>query len=159
MRLEVDGDRAPARLREAAIQIAQLFLGLSLRRLAPFQGDLHKAVIAHAVAMNGLRRLIANPTQLESFADIRQELPLDMLVPSSALSIAEATGMPRETVRRKLKEMVADRILMEDERGGYIFRASTMEMGMLAEVLTRDLGELAERVNALVAAGILKPGD
>lgn len=46
-----------------------------------------------------------------------QPLPPEEHHPISARAIAEATGLPRETVRRKIAALVADGYLAQDSRG------------------------------------------
>lgn len=97
------------------------------------QGDLAKLLIVHALGASNIQRLMAgsNRTPYESM-DAR--IPPDMQMPSNALSIADSTGLPRETVRRKLKELLASGLVIADERGGYRLKPGAVQAEELQDI-------------------------
>lgn len=90
------------------------------------QNDLAKLLIVHALGASNIQRLMATP-QREPYDSMDARIPAELQTPSNALSIADSTGLPRETVRRKLKELVAAGIVMADDRGGYRFKPGAVQ--------------------------------
>ena len=82
------------------------------------QNDLAKLLIVHALGASNIQRLMGTP-QRSAYESMDERIPAEMQVPSNALSIADSTGLPRETVRRNLKELTAAGLVIEDPRGGY----------------------------------------
>lgn len=90
------------------------------------QNDLAKLLIVQALGASNIQRLMAT-TQRGPYESVEVRIPAELQVPSNALSIADSTGLPRETVRRKLKELVAGGVVMEDERGGYRLKPGAIQ--------------------------------
>jgi DNA-binding transcriptional ArsR family regulator len=90
------------------------------------QGDLSKLLIVHALGASNIQRLMGSAHR-EGYDSMDQIVPGELQVPANALSIADATGLARETVRRKLKELVAAEFVMEDERGGYRLKPGAVQ--------------------------------
>ena len=79
----------------------------------------------------------------ESFGDTRTIIGVEGQRGVNAFSIAEATGIPRETVRRKLKELVARGVLMEKERGRYVMAPGFLQKPENDAALQQVLGHFA----------------
>lgn len=76
-------------------------------------------------------------------------LPREWVVPISRSAIASATGLPRETVRRQVAQMIKADLLMEDERGGVTVvpgMIDTLELEPLLNLLLTDFARTAERL-------------
>jgi len=89
-----------------------------------------------------IRRLVHRQITVEELQHIE-------LVPVSALSLAEISRRPRETVRRKLKKMVDLRLVVEKEGGkrGYVFTQRAIEYFFHEDrMLYEDLVNLVETV-------------
>jgi hypothetical protein len=83
-----------------------------------FEGDLDQALI---VAVIGTRTLF--PARLEgiSYDDFLRGLRNDApMLPINVQSVAESTGIPRESVRRKVAHLI-DRGWIEKQDDGYLF--------------------------------------
>ena len=94
------------------------------------QNDLAKLLIVHALGASNIQRLMATP-QRATYEAMDAHIPAELQVPSNALSIADSTGLPRETVRRKLKELVTSGFVMADERGGYRLKPGAVQTDAL----------------------------
>jgi DNA-binding transcriptional ArsR family regulator len=90
------------------------------------QNDLAKLLIVFALGASNIQRLMAT-SQRALYESMDAHIPGDLQVPSNALSIADSTGLPRETVRRKLKELLAGGMVMVDERGGYRLKPGAVQ--------------------------------
>jgi len=82
-------------------------------------------------------------------------LPREWVVPMSRSAIAAATGLPRETVRRHVAQMIKDGLFIEDPRGGV-----TVVPGMIAEhgfepLLEAIMTEFARTTEALLRTGVI----
>lgn len=90
-----------------------------LRRQA-YGGDMEQAIIAGMVGIGSSSHLMFEPAFRETFGDMRTIIGLDLQRGVNAFSIAGATGIPRETVRRKLKELEALGAIVQKSRGRYV---------------------------------------
>ena len=79
--------------------------------------DYEAILIYWSVVVASVGRLLRNDDQLRLIETDGQPLPAEEHHPISARAIAEATGLPRETVRRKIALLVADGHLAQDSRG------------------------------------------
>jgi hypothetical protein len=84
-----------------------------------FDGDLTAAIVLATVAHHNLQRYYDEvarraPAGLDALVDAREHVP--HLRPCNALSVASATGIPRETVRRKVRWLVGRGMLTVGER-------------------------------------------
>ena len=113
-----DKDREDVAFDERARGIASIEILLRILRKASdrFQGDdLETVVILLTVASASTGRYLRDYGTLEALGT--DPLPGHLHRPTSGRSIAESTGLPRETVRRRLNALVADGRLLKDERG------------------------------------------
>jgi hypothetical protein len=136
-------------------EFAVLLCELLPRYQPVFGSDFAKLLIVHAVAAANVRRLMAQP-EADAYGSMAEVVPADLQVPANSLSIAESTGIPRETVRRKIKELVRDGILTEDARGGYRLRPGVVQSEALPEVYENHLQAIVALVNRCLDAGILR---
>jgi DNA-binding transcriptional ArsR family regulator len=127
----------------------------NLRRKAHF-GDMDQAIVAGMVAIGGIEHMMRVPAFRESFGDYRKVVGVEGQRGVNAHSIAEATGIPRETVRRKLKELVALGIVMEKERGRYIMTPGFVQRPENDAALQQVLGHFLQLMNDAVKLGIVK---
>ena len=79
--------------------------------------DYEAILIYWSVVVASVGRLLRNDDQIKLIENDGRPLPEDEHHPVSARAIAEATGLPRETVRRKIAALVADGYLAQDSRG------------------------------------------
>ena len=90
-----------------------------VRMYAAFDGDLISAIVLGEVAHHNLSAYIAKAAEARrTGSDAAVHVPdRNDYLPTNAFSIAQATGIPRQTVRRKVKALVARGWLLEDQRG------------------------------------------
>lgn len=95
------------------------YLLRTLRNLGPaFNFDYERAIIVLSVTMANTQHLMNAPELLADYADMRTVIPAELQRPVTRLAITRATGLPRETVRRKVASLIDEGLLVEDERGG-----------------------------------------
>lgn len=101
-----------------------------LRLYAAFDGDLLEAVVLGEVAhhnLSMLRTAARSALELSALMKRLEESGLPSMLPTNAYSIAAATGIPRETVRRKIESLVGQQLLRRDERGGLFVTTNARE--------------------------------
>jgi predicted transcriptional regulator len=129
-----------------------------LRRKAHF-GDMDQAIIAGMVGVGGIEHMMRVPDFRESFGDYRTVVGVEGQRGVNALSISEATGIPRETVRRKLKELVTRGVVMEKERGRYIMKPGFTQKPENDAALQQVIGHFLQLMNEAVNLGIVKANE
>jgi len=77
----------------------------------------------------------------------------------NALSIAGATGIPRETVRRKLRVLLKRGILTEKTPGRYVITPGIAQRPENRAVFTGLMHETVRFMNQCLALGLVKPAD
>jgi predicted transcriptional regulator len=73
-----------------------------------------------------------------------------------ALTIAEATGIPRETVRRKLKLLVERGVIVEKTRGAYVFKLGYIQQPETLDVIERGMRDTLQFMNDCVKLGLVR---
>jgi hypothetical protein len=95
------------------------YLLRTLRNLGPaFDYDYELMIIALSVTMGNVQHLVNSPEQLRPYEDLTTLIPAELQRPVTRLAITRATGLPRETVRRKVAALVEAGVLVKDDRGG-----------------------------------------
>jgi hypothetical protein len=148
--------RGGADTRTFLMLLLRLVHGVDRLRRDAYYGDLDLAVVAIIVASAGVEHMTRQPDFRDRYGDIRQVVGADRQRGVNALSVADASGIPRETVRRKLKQLVAMGVLQEKTRGKYIMKPGfTQSAGSLAMV-DKGLALALQFLNDSVALGVLR---
>ena len=108
--------RLPPETRPRALAGVELVLDLMhlLREASGF--DHESIIISCALNAAAMRPLLFGPTAPEDARDLAVP-PNETRGSISRLSIADVTGLPRETVRRKINRMIEQGLVEEDEQG------------------------------------------
>ncbi len=123
--------------REITILLGQYHLRY-LRRLAEaFDGDLELALILGEVANRNVSFALSETGV--SCNDVDQQIlrarENETLLPCSAMSVSLATGLPRETVRRKLNKLVTQGFLVKLRDRTFV--TTTKPLEYFSEILTK----------------------
>lgn len=119
------------------------------------QNDLSKLLIVNALGAANVQRLMATP-QREPYESMDVRIPPEMQVPANALSIADSTGLPRETVRRKLKELAVAGLIVADERGGYRLMPGALQTDQLQAAYYASFKAMMEVFDACLDAKMVE---
>ena len=141
-----------------AYEFGVLLCELLPRYQSTFQSDFAKVLIVHAIGVASVSRLMSR-TEATDYEALSAVVPPDLQVPVNALSIAESTGIPRETVRRKIKEMIVAGILVVDERGGYCVKPGNLQDSSVLDLYYQQLLTLTTLLNRCIDAGIITVED
>lgn len=153
MRITIDQEQAVAKSRIAAWRI----IGMRLRLLALWRevtgGDDESLILMAVIAITG-DRLAAQDFSSE-FENMANPIPRKMLGRCNISSIAEASGLNRETARRAIYKLI-DRGILERAADRSIHFTEGRMQGENAYRISRiQLEEFARTANALLRDGVL----
>jgi biotin operon repressor len=122
-----------------------------LRAAGDTYGHDYEAILIYwSVAVASVGRYLRSD-DLATLIEGGGPLPEDEHRAVSARAIAEATGLPRETVRRKIAHLVADGHLVQDDRGVRTYPGLLEQRGNQAFVQTaaREIKRMATAMDAV----------
>ena len=104
-----------------------------------------------AITMEKFTRVDFDP----ELKDIQSAMPPDRLTRCNVSSIASATGLNRETARRKVGSLLVAGVLLKDEEGSVRLSPEFTRSVATSEMLHSLLETLVHSTNELVRDGIL----
>jgi len=111
------------------------FMLRSAASIAPaFENDYEAVIIFLGITTQNSQHLMLHRAHRERFASFREPIPQELMRPVSRLSLARSTGLPRETVRRKVLRLI-ERGLVVEANGGLIVPAYVHDNPLYLEVL------------------------
>jgi hypothetical protein len=120
-------------------------------------GDIDLSGIADMVGIAGVEAAMRDPAFRTRYGNFRTIIGIDGQRASNALSIAGATGIPRETVRRKLKVLVKRGFLIEKQPGRFIVKPGVVQKPEHLAALDRCMREAMLFMNQCLALGLVRP--
>lgn len=118
-------------------------------------GDLDLARIAEAIGLIGVEPGMRDAAFRERFRSFRSIIGINGQRAVNATSIAAATGIPRETVRRKLKRLVTLGYIVEKGRACYVLAPGMLQDPDRQAVFERGFNQMALFMNDLLEQGLL----
>ncbi len=117
-----------------------------------FGGDMLLTLVLGEIATRNLGQFFSRgEPELPESALNDPELQRRLLRPCNALSIANATGIPRETVRRRVKTLCELGFIEQDERGHlYVTQKAADHFQRLTRSTLENLLPIAESLSALL---------
>jgi hypothetical protein len=99
------------------------------------------------VSLANVQKAIRQPGALDGYTGTKV-LPRSMIVPISRSAVSAATGLPRETVRRQIAQLVQSGMLVEEQGGVSLPMGAIADQGMepLLEPLLKDFARTAEQL-------------
>lgn len=148
-------DRMAAHWRLGMFPLINLFLSMH-RTLSEHQNMSPSVLLIYCtVSIGNIQKLMRERNVPAEFATTAV-LPREWVVPMSRSAIAAATGLPRETVRRHVAQMIERDLLIEDQRGGVtIVPGAIQDLGM-EPLLETLVTEFARTTEALLRAGVIE---
>jgi hypothetical protein len=114
--------------------------------------DYEAILIYWSVAVASVGRYLRNDDQVKLIESGGAALPPEEHHPVSARAIAEATGLPRETVRRKIAALVASGHLAQDNRGVRTIPGLLDQRGNgpFVSVASREIKRMAQSMETML---------
>ena len=154
MALIIDSAGADANNRLTAIRLALLttrFMELWRRGTR----DSDTAMILVAVAAITSERFTRGGLT-EGQRSLEEDLPYDMLASCNVSSIAAATGLNRETARRRVNALVKSGLLVRSERGEIAFPPGRLQEPETHALIRKLLEAVTRFVNESIKDGVLR---
>lgn len=157
MPIRVDEAQLEAKGRPAAIALALY----TLRAMDAWRQQVHSydcAMIMVAVVAITAERLLRTEIEPEQ---ARLENPVDLatLQKCNIASIAHATGLNRESTRRKVNDLIGRGLLTRLDDGTIFFQDGLTQRPVVRELIRRQLIDLTATVNRLLKIGVLAEGE
>lgn len=154
MQLTIDKQASAAMSRLTAIRLA-LLTSRAMENWRAGVGDNESAMILLAVvAITGER--LTRTDLPEAYRDVATALPPGYAAACNISSIAAATGLNRETTRRKVSTLIERGYLARSKAGEICFPADRQQDPGTLEFLTRQLEAVARFANDALRDGVLK---
>jgi hypothetical protein len=129
---------------------------LDQARRKVFMGDLDMATIADTVGLAAIEPLWRDAAFREQFSSYLTVIGVEPQRGINALSISQATNIPRETVRRKAKKMVKHDYLAEKGRARYITKPGYLQKPETVAVQRDVIRETMRFINMCLEVGAIK---
>jgi DNA-binding MarR family transcriptional regulator len=149
VRLGVVGDKG----RLGVIHLAVLTLRL-MENWRTQAGGYDQAMILIAIVAISSERLTRG-TMPEYLENLEQPFPNEHLAQCSISSIAAATGLNRETARRKVNDLVERGLLVRVRRGEVRFVDGLLQQEGALELVAAQLEAFRRTAESLMRAGVL----
>lgn len=152
VRLTTEAEKAAAKARPVGIRLAVLTLRMRENWQRLF-GDGDATLIALAIVAIVSERLLRTELDPE-YESLDKPMPITDLSRCNINSIASATGLNRETARRKVNELVKSGLLVKDGRAISLAPGFTQQ-ALAIETVQAQLDEIRRVVNDLIRVGAM----
>jgi hypothetical protein len=155
MQLTIDSEATEASSRLTAIRLA-LLTSRAMENWREGVGDNDKAMILLAVVAICGERLTR--TELpEKLRSVATPLPPGFAAECNVSSIAAATGLNRETTRRKVNALIEAGYLVRSDEGEISYPTSRQQDPATLDFLRKQLEAVARFANDAIRDGVLTP--
>jgi len=103
-----------------------------------FEYEYESMLIYLVIANSGVQNLMNAPDQFAPYASVATAIPIELQHPVTRSAVARATGLARETVRRKVAAMIDSGLLITDERGRLFLMPGILSTSRITEVLANN---------------------
>ena len=141
--------------RTAMFALTNLFLSMH-RTFTGHEGHSPSVVLIYCtVSVGNIQKLMRERNVPREFT-ATAILPREWVVPMSRSAIAATTGLPRETVRRHVAQMIEAGLLIEDPRGGVTVVPGSIQDRALEPLLETLITEFSRTAEALLRASVIE---
>lgn len=119
--------RAADQLRLYAYLMFTLVQRIDRMRRQVYADDLDLASISEAIALSAIEARMRDPQFREEYRRVSKEAGVAAQRGVNALSVAKATGIPRETVRCKIKKLIELGAIIQVRRGQYVTKPGFLQ--------------------------------
>jgi hypothetical protein len=155
MPVRIDETELERNGRPAAIALA-IYTLRAMEGWKQYVPDYDCAMIMVAVIGITAERLLRIELEPE-YGRLSRAIDLSLLQKCNIASIAHATGLNRETARRKVNDLIQRGLLARLADGTIFFREGLTQEKAVGELVRRQLGEIMTVTNRLMKIGVLAP--
>lgn len=119
-------------------------------------GDLDLALVAEIIGTAGVEPGMRDAAYRQKHRDFEAAIPVDEQRAVNASSIAVATGMPRETVRRKIRKLLELGFIVEKEPARYVLKPGVLMEPARQAGFARGIEQTVRFMNELLENGVVK---
>lgn len=121
-----------------------------------YRGDLDLAAVGETVGLVAVEPDSRKPEFREKFGSYDTVIGVEGQQGVNALSVANATGIPRETVRRKLKLLLEQGVIAEKTRGSYVFKPGFIQQDEHQSRIERGMRDTLQFMNECINLGVIR---
>lgn len=129
---------------------------LDWARRKVFVNDLDIATIADTVGLSAIEPRWREAEFRAQYSSYLTVIGVDPQRGINALSISQATGIPRETVRRKLKKMAKHDYVVEKARGRYVMKPGYLQKPETVAIQQEVIREAMKFMNMCLEVGAVE---
>lgn len=129
---------------------------LERERRDVYFGDLDLARVAEIIGTAGVEPGMRDAAFREQHRNFDSVVGVEGQRAVNATSIAGATGIPRETVRRKLQQLLKLGFIVEKGRARYILKPGVLQQPARQAAFARGLQQTVHFMNDCLEQGVLK---
>ena len=155
MVIQVNERKLEEKGRPAAIALA-LYTLRAMEMWKRYVPDYDCAMIMIAVIAITAERLLRCQLDPE-YGPLDKAIDLGMLQKCNVASIAHATGLNRETTRRKVNDLIERGRLTRLDDGTIFFREGLTQEPVVRDLVRRQMTEIGAACERLVRLGVLEP--
>ncbi|MBI2738792.1 MAG: hypothetical protein HYX38_19865 [Rhodospirillales bacterium] len=119
-------------------------------------GDLDLAVIAEMIGTAGVEPGMRDAAYRKKHRDFERAIPVDEQRAVNASSLAVAAGIPRETVRRKIRKLLELGFIVEKEPARYVLKPGVLLEPERQAAFARGIEQTVRFVNELLENGVVQ---
>lgn len=154
-RIRVMPRAGASRSRLFAAAFLQFYQRITLLQVKLFDGDGDLVIITGAIALATIEGKLRDRNFKDRYGDMAVIIGMDGQRGCNVLSIAAATGLPRETVRRKVARLVEMGIVLRRGVGDYILVPGVAQSPPFAQMIADLFNDTVRFVNECLAEGVL----
>ena len=121
-----------------------------------YSGDLDLAVVAEMIGTAGVEPGMRDAAYRRKHRDFESAIPVDEQRAVNASSLAVAAGIPRETVRRKIRKLQELGVVVEKEPARYVLRPGVLLEPEHQAAFARGIEQTVRFVNELLDNGVVR---
>lgn len=141
-------------MRQVSIVINDYLLKYLNSLYAEFNGDLVMAIVLGELAHHNISGLLHDQAVMKAIASKNVQIDdiKNKFRPGNPFSISEATGIPRETVRRKFTDLVKEGMVEKIKPKSYVITARVSErfIHSFNLQLFEETNRLCSKINAII---------
>jgi hypothetical protein len=129
---------------------------IECERRGLYAGDLDLAVVAEMIGTAGVDPGMRDAAYRQRHRDFERAIPVEEQRAVNASSIAVAAGIPRETVRRKIRKLLELGVVVEKAPAQYVLRPGVLLEPRHQAAFARGIEQTVRFVNELLENGVVQ---